>query len=428
MHHQSFPRRGDPSRGTGSPPISRAGEIHPIVAATVGAVAVLAGCGPPASDATDASLPEGVPVARNIESRSRIAEWTVGSKLRVGAVDGEAAFGRIADVAPRASGGLWVVDAQSRWISGFGEDGSRVVHFGGEGDGPGELRTPSTLFEIDDGTVVVGSAFPPALHRFDADGRYLGSSRLTESRDANGQPLPARFADWQVAPDGEALGDLFAVPGPGQGPLVAHALIRFADQELNGTGRDTIVRWSLPATPASPSSPIEIVPVRPAWSIGPDGLVWWSPGTPYELRAFDREGTPLRAITLDRDAIRVTPAIEERLIAGLRSSAASGPGGAALIEQALGRARWPEFLPHVVDLWASHPDGRLFALPWTAESFDEGASRSLDVFEADGSLIARLTLPPGFSPRRFANGAVYGVERDDLGIGYAVRYRIVPVP
>jgi hypothetical protein len=98
----------------------------------------------------------------------------------------------------------------------------------------------------------------------------------------------------------------------------------------------------------------------------------------------------------------------------------------ALIEQALERARWPNFLPHVVDLWVSHPDGRLFALPWTTDSFDESVPRSLDVFEPEGRYVARLTLPPEFSPRRFANGAVYGVEKDQMGVNYAVRYGIVP--
>jgi hypothetical protein len=426
MHREFFLRRGDPARCTTASNCHLQGEVHPIAVAALAAVAVLTGCGsPPATEATGELLPDDVPVVHNVESRSRVAEWTVGSKLRVGAVDGEVTFGRVADVAPRAAGGLWVVDAQSRWISGFEEDGSRVVHFGGEGDGPGELRTPSALFEIDDGTVVAGSAFPPVLHRFDAGGSYLGSTRLTESRDANGAPIPPRFADWQMAADGKAVADLFAVPGPGQGSSVVHTLVRFADDDLNGRGRDTIVRWSLPSTPASPWSPIEIVPVRPSWSVGPEGLIWWSPGAPYEIRAYDQGGTPVRAITLDRNAVRVTPAIEEKLISGLRSSAASGPGGAALIEQAIERARWPKFLPQVVDLWVSHPDGRIFALPWTADSFDESIARRLDVFEPEGRYVARLTLPPRFSPRRFANGAVYGVERDQLGVSYAVRYGIV---
>ena len=429
MQFLSPERRGDPARGSDVSAVRGAVGRALTTAAVLGLLFAPAGCNDPEigeGDRGNAPLPGDIPIVQNTADSALVSNWRVRDELRVGAVDGDAAFGRVADVAPRAAGGLWVVDAQSRWISGFAEDGSREVRFGGDGDGPGELRTPSTLFETEDGTVFVGSAFPPALHRFDAEGGYLGSSRLTESRDADGNPLPARFAVWQVPPDGRPLADLFAVPGPGQGPTVAHDLVRFGAPELHDSKRDTIQRWVLPATPASPSSPIELVPVRPSWSAGPEGLTWWAPGTPYEIRAYDDSGRPVRAITLDRAAIRVTRQIEERLIDGLRASAASGPGGAAVIEQAIERARWPKSLPHVAELWASHPDGRLFVLPWAADSFDESASRRLDVFEADGRYTGRLTLPPGFSPRRFANGFVYGVEEDEWGVQYAVRYAVGP--
>ncbi len=228
-----------------------------------------------------------------------------------------------------------------------------------------------------------------------------------------------------MSPDGRVLADLFAVPGPGQGPFVAHYLVSFTG-DLHRAHRDTIARWSVPATSASPSSPIEIVPVRPSWSVGPRGLTWWAPGTPYELRAYDEKGTPVREVRLERDAIRVTRQVEETLIEGLRASAADGPGGAAVVEQVVERARWPGSLPLVAELWVSYPDGRVYALPWSVDSFDGSAPRQLDVFEPEGRYAARLTLPPGFSPRRFANGFVYGVERDELGIHYAVRYAIGP--
>ena len=48
----------------------------------------------------------------------------------------------------------------------------------------------------------------------------------------------------------------------------------------------------------------------------------------------------------------------------------------------------------------------------------------LDVFEPDGSYVGRLDLPGGFTPRRFAAGAVYGVATDRLDVSYAVRYRL----
>ena len=430
MQFSFLERRGDPARGAGVSGVPGVWPVGPMIVLLVGLLAALPACSDPSPRVTKGvheAPPQGVPVVENVESSARVEEWRAQEQLRVGAADGEAAFGRVADVAPRAAGGLWVLDAQSNVVSGFTEDGSVAVRFGGEGDGPGELRTPSKVFEVPGGTILVGSAFPPALHRFDSDGNFLGSSRLTESRDREGNPLPARFAEWQSGPAGRAVANLFAVPGPGQGSRTAHVLVAFADEDLDRSVRDTIVQWSVPATPASPSSPIDIVPVRPSWSAGPGDLIWWSPGTPYELRGYDAKGTPVRIITLDREPIRVTREIEEALIRDLRASAAAGPGGSAVVERALERARWPKSLPHVADLWVSHPGGQLFVLTWAADSYDATAPRRLDVFEKGGRYAAQLTLPSRFSPRRFADGAVYGVERDELGVDYAVRYAIGPV-
>ncbi|MCL7926355.1 MAG: hypothetical protein M8841_01090 [marine benthic group bacterium] len=428
MQSSFLKRRAAPAGRADAPVMHGPRGVVGVITVVLGLVIVGAGCdessGGVSGRPPDSGF-DGVPIVNNVEDAGLVAEWGVGDPLRAGALEGEAAFGRVADVAPRQAGGFWVLDAQSRSISGFDENGTRTVEFGGEGDGPGELRTPSRVFQTADGTVYVGSAFPPELHRFEADGSFLGIARLTESRDAAGNPLPARFAGWQVAPDGRLLADLFAVPGPRQGPSVAHDLVSF-EGDLDRARRDTIARWSVPSTPASPSSPIEIVPVRPSWSVGPQGLTWWTPGTPYEIRAYDEAGTPVRAIRLERDAIRVTPRVEEMLIAGLRASAADGPGGAAVVEQVIERARWPGSLPHVAELWVSHPDGRLFALPWSADSFEASSAKQVDVFESGGRYAARLTLPPGFSARRFADGFVYGVERDELGIQYAVRYTIGP--
>jgi hypothetical protein len=98
-------------------------------------------------------------------------------------------------------------------------------------------------------------------------------------------------------------------------------------------------------------------------------------------------------------------------------------GGAAL-DAVLERASWPDALPYLASIWVSTPWGRVFAAPFTSGMFDERPSLLIDVFEPDGRYSGSLTLPAGFSPRRFADGAVFGVTTDELGVTYAVRYRL----
>ncbi len=429
MTQHFFARRVAPAYGIGSSSIRSRRLRQPVLAAglvTIGSVG-LAGCadsrGEAGNQATEAIAAE-VPTIRNVMRDSGSGAWTVGPELRVGVLDGETAFGRIADVAPRGAGGMWVLDAQSRLISGFDETGALAVRFGGEGDGPGELRNAASVFETAAGHVAVGSPFPPALHWFEVEGAYLESARVTESFDSEGNPLPPRFAVWAVTRTGRAFADLFSVPRPGAGPFVSHDVVGFAGHGLADAHRDTIVTWEVPATPASPSAPLPIVPVSGKWTTGPGDLVWWTPGRPYEIHAIDATGDPVRAITLDREAVPVTQDVRDAIAAGLRRSAGSGPGGIGLVENALARAEWPEALPHLAGIWVSDPDGRVFAAPYSASSFDPSAVLTLDVFEADGSYSGSLRLPPAYSPRRFAGGAVYGVETDELGVNYAVRYRI----
>jgi hypothetical protein len=366
-----------------------------------------------------------MPVIHNRIESSRATGWAVGPALRVGGAEGEAVFGRVSDVAPRAEGGMWVLDGQSKRVTGFNEEGAPVVQFGGEGDGPGELRNARSVFETESGRVAVGGPFPPMLHWFGGDGEFVGALRVTESFDANGDPLPPRFARWSVTRSGRAFADLFALPSLGGGPRVRHSVTGFEGDGLAGVRRDTVISWTVAGTPSDPSARLPIVPTVPRWTTGPGQLVWWTPGRPYEIRAYDGSGKPVRTLTLDREAVPVTREVREAIAAGLRASAVRGAGETGLVENALSRAEWPDALPHVADLWVSFPDGRVFAAPYLAESFLPGAPQVLDVFEPAGGYSGVLTLPARFSPRRFAGGFVYGVETDELDLEYAVRYALV---
>ena len=391
-----------------------------------------AGCDdrPPAGSSRAAAAPQdadatGIPLVQNSDrDLADYPAWRVGARMRVGSVDGELAFGRVSDVAPRSAGGMWVLDGQNRIVFGFDESGELALSFGREGDGPGEFRNPSRIVETSNGTIAVSEAFPPVLHWFDVNGSYLETVRVEASRNDDGTRSLPVLAEWCIASDGTPFADVFAVPMAGEEPRVRHSLVRLGGEGFASGLPDTLVRWSVDAPPTDPTADVEIVATKPQWSVGPGPVVWWTPGSPYELRSFGSDGELLTVARLPREATRVTRGLRASIESSLRLTAVDAMGGRAAIDAVLERARWPEALPHVAAVWVSDPDGHVFAAPFASGMFDALPSLLLDVFEADGQYSGMLSLPAGFSPRRFARGSVYGVATDELGVTYAVRHRI----
>ena len=379
-----------------------------------------ADAGSPGADST------GVPVVNNpVFDPEAPGNWSIGDTLRVGSVDGELAFGRVSDVAPRSAGGMWVLDGQSRTVFGFDESGSLVLRFGRKGEGPGELRNPSRVVETTDGRIAITEAFPPVLHWFEADGSFRETVRVEASRNEEGTRSLPVLAEWWVGPDGTPFADVFAVPMPGGGPRVRHSIIRLGGEGPGAEIPDTLVRWSVRAPPADPTADVEMVATTPQWSVGQGPVIWWTPGSPYELRSYGPGGELLAIARLPREATPVTRELRSAIESDLRRSYMEGvAAGVAALDAVLERASWPDALPHVAAIWVSAPDGRVFASPFTSGMFDERPSMLIDVFEPDGQYSGSLTLPAGFSPRRFADGAVFGVTTDELGVTYAVRFRI----
>ena len=153
--------------------------------------------------------------------------------------------------------------------------------------------------------------------------------------------------------------------------------------------------------------------------------MWWTPGDPYELRAFTRDGNLERIVRVPGDGVKFDDALRSKIEAYLLRLRGPGAGGHAARAILIERASWPQTQPRVARLWVSIPQGRVFAARYEAGMFEDPPTMRLDVFEPDGSYRGRLDLPGGSTPRRFRNGAVYGVVRDELDVNYAVRYRLL---
>jgi 6-bladed beta-propeller protein len=79
------------------------------------------------------------------------------SGVVIGVLDGDQrqVFGRIRGVAHGPDNGVFILDDQARTVSWFSRSGEFNALLGGEGDGPGEFRSPEALAVSDDGRLHV---------------------------------------------------------------------------------------------------------------------------------------------------------------------------------------------------------------------------------------------------------------------------------
>ena len=294
---------------------------------------------------------------------------------------------------------------------------------GGEGDGPGEFRTPTGVFETSDGDLAVSESYPPRVHWFDPSGTYVGSVSVDGPAEAAARSAPT-LGQWSVLPDRTALVHVWSFPMPGDASGETHTLIR-ATHGVGGAGRpDTLVEWTVASLTADPGGEVKLIAARPQWAAGPDSVSWWTPADRYEMRAFGSAGEIVRTVVLEREPVRIDRALQSEIEQFFLRSAGSGPAAAAEMERVLERATWPERLPGVARLWVAWPSGRLFAAPYLPGLFREPPVMRLDVFEPDGGFAGWMDLPAGFSPRRFAADRVYGVLTDELGMEVAAHFRL----
>ena len=130
--------------------------------------------------------------------------------LEIGEIDGDDPylFTRIESIVEDASGRLIVADLQSHEVRVFGPEGDFLFHFGGQGEGPGELRYPCCLAFGPDSELWVRESTRYSAFRLEAaSAEYASGLRIAHS--GVGMVSPVSF-------DAEGrLVDIGPVNGPG---------------------------------------------------------------------------------------------------------------------------------------------------------------------------------------------------------------------
>ena len=341
--------------------------------------------------------------------------------LEIGELEGDEPylFTRIFSVAADPLGRILVTDSQAHEVRVFDPDGNFLFHLGGEGDGPGEFRSPCCVGFSPEGELWVRQE--PRFTVFeleDAGARYVRTVRRLFAGQLGGYPVvfdaERRIVDVGLLPEG--------------GGQFVEARIH-----LNPDGSADTVEVREPAAAAEGRKTVEFASDR-----GRGFLYFYQPYGPRWLQAYGPRAAWASAVSTAYEIERHGP---DGAVSQLTGPSAPGPAlSPAEVESARERLER--------DMERGNVDEPLFDLPerkppLAALFFDRGGRLWVQKTAAGGAETTEADVYEGTTfvaryrwPRRVRAGALpwvtetalYGTTTDELGVQRAARVRFEQRP
>jgi hypothetical protein len=330
--------------------------------------------------------------------------------------DDEALF-RVESAFRLSDGRIVVGDGGSRSLKLFGPAGTLLGSIGRPGDGPGEFRGINQFELLSGDSLAVWDFAQARLTVFDSAGNVGREIRIGATQSSPMSDIIGVFDDRTLLSR-----DFVRLTETPTG-LVRHDVGAF-HLDANGNLLDTI--------PPIPSGEVWFVPRDRGFSVfnAPmprttdivahgDRILVGDTERP-EVRVLSASGEPRMLVRW-----RTTPrAITESDIAGARAHAMdeeSSESERTDIERMFAQLEMPPTMPAFGALRVDTA-GNLWIMDYRTD-WDEG-DVSWSVFDPDGAMIARLTMPDGFRPTHIGSDFVLGIARDELDVEHVVLYSL----
>ncbi len=196
------------------------------------------------------------------------------------------------------AGRFYLLDAQLCNVHVFDRDGAYIGRIMGEGEGPGEIRSPGPMFVCRDGRLAVQFGFPSKLEFVDFEGNPVGRWRLQANAYA------VRLQDTPYGWFGVYM-ESKQVDDPGVSLTELHVALHDAEgrrtEEFHSASRKKAVG-------AAMDEEEEFVPWFTAVAVGDGGILYSSRRNEYRLEWRNRSGEVTRVATRPYRSHRRTPA------------------------------------------------------------------------------------------------------------------------
>jgi hypothetical protein len=390
-------------------------------------------------------------IVKNVARPVHSGLATLSREVRIGSLDGadEYVLGDVSEIAVGRDGSIYVYDRQVPVLRKYDAAGKFVKQFGRKGQGPGEYLNAGGLAVLADGRVLLWDTGNWRVNVYASDGAIQpswstlsgsgGNVTMSTGRamtvDTSGRiyikrRLFTRGGDsptvWvRYRPNGAPL-DTMELPAFNFSPAQLQAT------SASGNARSTapVPFWPVPQSAMSPLGYLVTgVPDRYAFEIHSEGT--------RSVMSVRRAVEPLTVSGHERDSARA--ALTERMARTQPGWSWNGPdipkvrpfyAGLSVGED--GRI-WLPIIPEVTPAIGSVSTlGGAMGRggggpPRRTESRSSGTPRPalFDVFEADGTYLGQVQIPPRVSTVVRRGDYVWGVEFDEDDVQRVVRYRIV---
>ena len=340
--------------------------------------------------------------------------------LEIGTFEGDSLYQlyRVAGARRLADGRIVVANAGTFEVRVYSADGQYQRAWGQEGGGPGEFQDMRLVGAMGSDTVVVLDNQNRRISFMHPDEGFLGS--VPVDQEVVGSVMAhGVFEDGTVVIGGGApfirLREL--QDGPSRSPTNFRSWARDGSLatdfgEYPGYEIFMWVRWTtIPALPLPfTRGTVAAVSVNRLYLGTQDS---------YEIRAFDPSGSLRSIVRLDQELRPVTSSDEaawvERQLRGI-----DDPGQLAELRSAIEDMGMRETMPAFAGLTADAL-GHLWVNEYRSPADDAPV---YTVFDAEGKLAGRLTLPDRFGVFEIGLDYVLGRYRDELDVEYLRLYRL----
>ena len=386
--------------------------------------------GTPSVVRTDSAGVEVVSLAVHVGSAPEFAELQPLPRARLGSPLGlpEEQFGKIGDVVGLWDGGLAVLDEQAGEVRLFDSTGSFRRTFGSKGQGPGEFQSPVALVVLRRDTIGVFDPTPRRVTRFSV---LDGALQVTTLDDVEALISDARFlSDGSLVSQSHWMSPEAAPPSAE--PTLVRDTVVLSLFDASGQVVDTVdvvpSREEIVSVQMRPGM-VSVRKRAPAFArtnlFAPaDEGLWSSTNDRFELRL--RQWSSGRLLRIVR-----APGLERSVTSELADSILSHVSSEAESAQERSWIRtWFDLSPRPriqpgFDMLEVDAGDRVWVREWSPF----GSARRWWVFEPDGSLAGRVDTPVVLRITSIHCDSVVGVEQDQLGVEYAVRYSFQePIP